>query len=138
MSLWRSIAGLQCYALRENGMLEGKCHCGNITLIIPSLTTNATSCNCSICSRYAAIWGYFKEADVTVTIGANGMDSYAHGDKMINFNHCGKCGCITHYTSTAPSSSTRLAVNYRMFDTNVLKQLTVKHFDGANSWVYLD
>lgn len=119
-------------------MFEGKCHCGNVDLIIPKLTFNGTSCNCSICSRYAAIWGYFKESDVSVKVGKLGMSSYAHGDKMINFNRCNQCGCVTHYTSTSSSESTRLAVNYRMFDANVLKEVNIKQFDGADSWIYLD
>lgn len=102
-------------------MIQGQCHCGNIELLIPTLTDTGTSCNCSICSRYASVWGYFTEYEVKVKIGKYGISSYCYGDKMINFNHCTYCGCITHYTSTNPGPSTRLAVNYRMFSSEVFE-----------------
>lgn len=47
-------------------MIRGHCHCGNISLEIPRLTTTATECNCSICRRYGALWGYFTQPEVKV------------------------------------------------------------------------
>ena len=119
-------------------MIDGWCHCENVRLSIPNLTETGTRCTCSICSRYASIWGYFTESDVKVTVEEYGISPYSHGDKLINFNHCSRCGCVTHYTSTQPTPDTRLAVNYRMFGAEVLKQIKVKVFDGADTWQYLD
>lgn len=119
-------------------MIQGQCHCGNVKLSIPQLTENATSCNCSICSRYAAVWGYFTESDVQTSVGDQGISSYSYGDKMINFNRCNQCGCITHYTSTNPSPSSRVAVNYRMFNSDMLGQVNIRYFDGADTWQYLE
>jgi len=119
-------------------MIKGQCHCKNVRLSIAQLTKTATSCTCSICSRYAAVWGYFKESDVDVSVDEYGISSYSYGDKLINFNYCNRCGCITHYTSTKPTTNTTLAVNYRMFDAHVLKQVKIKVFDGADTWQYLD
>ncbi len=90
----------------------GQCHCGNVRLTLSELTPTATECNCSLCSR--------------------------HGDEMIDFQHCGQCGCITHYTSTGKAPSERVAVNYRMFESDVTLSLKLRHFDGANTWSYLD
>ena len=119
-------------------MIRGQCHCGNIQLSIPKLTETATGCNCSICHRYAAIWGFYTESEVVVTVGEDGMSSYSYGDRQISFNRCSRCGCITHYTSTTPTEHTRLAVNYRMFPAGVVEQVKVRKFDGADSWRYLD
>ncbi|WP_435448295.1 GFA family protein [Vibrio navarrensis] len=119
-------------------MITGRCHCGNVELSIPELTEAATSCNCSICSRYGAIWGYFTESDVEVKVGQAGLSSYCYGDKFINFNRCNECGCITHYTSTKPSPGSRLAVNYRMFPPSQASQVKVRLFDGADTWQFLD
>ncbi|MGY0216182.1 GFA family protein [Endozoicomonadaceae bacterium StTr2] len=119
-------------------MNKGQCHCGNIQLKIPHLTETGTSCTCSICSRYGSIWGFFTDSEVDVTIGEQGMSSYCHGDKMIEFNRCNQCGCMTHYTSTAPGPDSRVAVNYRMFPARVLKQIRIRLFDGADTWQYLD
>lgn len=119
-------------------MIKGQCQCGNIQLEIPRLTETATSCSCSTCHKYGVLWGYFTESDVKVSVGADGMDVYCHGDRLINFNRCRNCGCVTHYTSTTPSADSRLAVNYRMFPLKVLPELRIRHFDGAVSFRYTD
>lgn len=119
-------------------MFQGRCHCGNVELFIPRLTATGTSCTCSICSRYASVWGYFTESEVQIKLGKYGLTSYSHGDRMINFNHCTKCGCITHYTSTDSTPNARLAVNYRMFPASTLQNIKVRVFDGADTWRYLD
>ncbi|TCS39761.1 GFA family protein [Reinekea marinisedimentorum] len=118
--------------------MKGQCHCGNVKLEIPEVTETGTSCNCSVCSRYGAIWGYFTKADVTLTIGDGGLSSYCYGDKSISFNFCKVCGGLTHYSSTTHGAGERLAVNYRMFGPDVLEQIRIRHFDGAATWKYLD
>ncbi len=116
----------------------GQCHCGNVRLTLSELTPTATECNCSLCSRYGAWWGYFTPQQVTIEVGTAGLNAYRHGDEMIDFQHCGQCGCITHYTSTDKAPSERVAVNYRMFESDVTLSLKLRHFDGADTWTYLD
>ncbi len=117
--------------------LKGQCHCGNVTLTIPYLTETGTECNCSICSRYAAVWGYFTEQEVEITVGPHGISNYCWGDKEITFHHCKICGCITHYSSNTPDSD-RVAVNYRMFNPSILQQLHIRLFDGADTWKVIE
>ncbi|WP_081275154.1 GFA family protein [Vibrio nigripulchritudo] len=119
-------------------MVKGSCHCGNVQLSVEKFNQTAVSCNCSICSRYASIWGFYTEATVEVSVGQDGIDSYCHGDKYINFNRCSKCGCITHYTSTTPGPDSRLAVNYRMFPDFFTSDVKVRLFDGADTWQFFD
>jgi len=119
-------------------MYTGKCHCGNVTLTIPRLTETTTSCNCSICHRYGALWGYLTCNEVQVDVGQFGLGSYEHGDKCISFKHCNQCGCVTHYTATEAWDSDRLAVNYRMFDPREVANIDVRYFDGADSWTFQD
>ncbi len=115
-------------------MYVGKCHCGNVELSIPHLSEKAVRCNCSVCNRYSAIWGYFEEQEVEVSIGKAGASKYAQGDKTIAFVSCKKCHCITHYVSTKSAPDARFAINYRMFDATLLKDIKVIYFDGADSW----
>ncbi|HDM8047361.1 TPA: aldehyde-activating protein [Vibrio fluvialis] len=119
-------------------MIRGHCHCGNISLEIPLLTTTATECNCSICRRYGALWGYFTQPEVKVIDQGAGLEQYVWGDQCIEFQRCKGCGCVTHYTAAPGTGSERLAVNYRMFDAVVQQALIIRHFDGADSWRYLD
>jgi len=119
-------------------MIEGQCHCGNVQLSIPRLTETGTSCTCSICSRYASVWGYFTKSDVQVIVGKHGIDAYCHGDKTIKFNRCSNCGCVTHFTSRESKPDSKLSVNYRMFPATILQQIRVRVFDGADTWQYLE
>lgn len=111
------------------------CHCGNVQLSFYSWPESVTCCNCSICRRYAALWGYFQPQDVTVEV-ANEIVAYRWGDGCIDFHHCAMCGCVTHYESADNSSTQRTAINFRMADG--LKSSEVKYFDGADSWCFLD
>lgn len=119
-------------------MIDGRCHCGNVKLQIPSLTDFGTTCTCSICSRYGVIWGYYLPTDVMVEVDEGPLDTYRHGDCLIDFNRCRVCGCVTHYTGTDNSDSKTIAVNFRMFGTDIIQSLTVRTFDGASSWQYID
>ncbi|MEW5250475.1 GFA family protein [Microbulbifer sp. 2201CG32-9] len=112
-------------------MVHGKCHCGNVSLTIDKPSAEATQCNCSICSRYGAIWGYFQPAQVAVSIGEKGVSAYSHGDQCIRFISCSHCHCATHYHTTTTVSPARLAINYRMFDAEILEAIKIRYFDGA-------
>jgi hypothetical protein len=118
-------------------MYSGQCHCGNVTLTIRRLTNVATKCNCSLCRRYAALWGYLTEPEVNIAVGKYELKSYEHGDKCISFQHCSNCGCVTHYTSTPQSRSDRVAVNYNMFSGDLIEAIQIRYFDGADSWEYI-
>lgn len=119
-------------------MIDASCHCGNVKIQLPALTDTATECNCSICFRYGARWGYFKQKEVSVTVGKHGVQSYSHGDNMIAFVSCKRCGCLTHYTSVDSGPDSRFAINYRMVDAELNNALIIRHFDGADSWTFID
>ncbi|USD61851.1 aldehyde-activating protein [Vibrio sp. SCSIO 43140] len=112
------------------------CHCGNVQLSFESMPESVTSCNCSICRRYAALWGYFSPEDVLVTIKKIETKAYRWGDGYIDFQHCSICGCVTHYSSSGKADSSRTAINFRLADN--LANLHIRYFDGADSWQTLD
>ncbi|WP_235405980.1 GFA family protein [Pseudoalteromonas sp. SMS1] len=116
--------------------MQGSCHCGNVIIDVSTKVNLATSCNCSLCHRYGAIWGYFEMAQVNVAHRSASVQSYKHGDEYLDFHHCTRCGCITHYTPTEKAESTRMAVNLRMFDKTVLQGVEVRYFDGADTWEF--
>lgn len=122
-------------------MLTASCHCGNISMSAESTPETLTSCNCSICSRYGVVWAYFKTAEVTVTIRDEQPKAYYWGDECINFLHCPNCGCVTHYTGRGPvedQAIDRVAINTRMCPKEQVEGIRVRHFDGADTWTFLD
>jgi hypothetical protein len=122
----------------RSGALVASCHCQNVQITIPDIPATVTSCNCSVCRRYGARWAYFTRAEVKLDAVTAPLAFYRWGDCTIDFWHCTKCGCLTHYTSVDEGPGSRFAVNARMLPLNTMEALTVRHLDGADTWKYLD
>jgi hypothetical protein len=75
--------------------LNSTCHCGAITVIVPRLPEEINECQCTICRRYSAAWGYYKmdELKVQMKEGAK-VSKYVWGDKEKSFDFCQSCGCV--------------------------------------------
>lgn len=70
---------------------------------------------------------------------------YIHGDRQLAFVSCRTCGCTTHWEPLLADGETRndaadvrMAVNMRMAGPEALEHVTVRRFDGADSWRFLD
>jgi len=120
------------------GPLLATCHCGAVRLEADMWPAAVTSCNCSICRRYGALWAYYTRASARLASAASALSVYTWGDKLIEFCHCGACGCVTHWESIDKQPSSRLAINARLLAPDVLATIPVRTFDGAASWRYLD
>lgn len=110
--------------------MEVTCHCGNVSLALDSLPDEVGECNCSICRRYAARWGYFSPQQVQVKLKQK-TAFYCWGDKYVEFHRCDSCGCLTHYVTTEKCAQKMLAVNMRMAENDVLASIPVRKIDGA-------
>lgn len=118
--------------------MRASCHCGAVVMEADVRPRSVTSCNCSICSRLAALWAYYTRRRARLTAGHEAVAPYLWGDRMLEFYHCRHCGCCTHYESVDKSISSRFAINARCFAPDELTSLRVRHFDGAKTWRYLD
>ena len=119
-------------------MLTATCHCGSVRVEIPRKPRRLTSCNCSICRRYGALWAYYKASEVRVLSRQGATRSYAWGDKSLQFVRCTKCGCVTHWEATHPAVGSRVGVNARNLDPAEIANVRVRSFDGAATWKFLD
>ncbi|WP_108816263.1 GFA family protein [Loktanella sp. Alg231-35] len=117
-------------------MITGTCHCGAIRYRFDHTPSKTTSCNCSVCRRLGALWIYAKISKIDIT-GAT--DSYAYGEKSLAFHRCRTCGCTTHWENLKPDGpDAYMAVNLRLADPEVVAAIPVRHFDGADTWTFLD
>lgn len=117
-------------------MIEATCHCGAVRLLAPRAPEQVTECNCSICRRLGARWAYYERAEVTLNRPGSSRP-YVWGDRMVAFHRCRTCGCVTHCLSL-DAARPRMAVNARMMDELDISKLHIRHFDGADTWTYLD
>jgi hypothetical protein len=124
--------------LQEQTMVTASCHCAAVRLELAELPAAVTDCNCSVCRRYGALWAYYTPDQVRLDAEPEALAGYSWGDRTIEFRHCRHCGCVTHYESTDKHAQSRIAINARMLPPGVTGSLPVRHFDGADSWEYLD
>ena len=119
-------------------MLKGSCHCGAVTFELPRPPEWRNECNCSICRRLGTLWGYFLEKEVRFTGKPDATETYVWGDRMLAFHRCRTCGCTTHWRDLDPDPDNRMAVNTRLLDPRDMAGIRLRHFDGADSFRYLD
>ena len=122
--------------------IEAVCHCGAVRILVPKPPDAVTSCNCTICHAYGALWAYYTASEVVLP-ATELTKEYSHGDKMIAFHRCSDCGCVTHWVGTTPAQlqqddGDRMAINARLLPRDVLQIATVQALDGLETWKWLD
>ncbi|OED44737.1 aldehyde-activating protein [Chromatiales bacterium (ex Bugula neritina AB1)] len=105
------------------------CHCANIS-IDAETPENVTDCNCSICSRYHALWGYYPPDIPQISTGSHGTECYTWGDAELEFVRCTKCGCVTHYRTAVGQPDPLIAVNFGMA-RELVADIPVIYYNGA-------
>ena len=121
-----------------NSGVTASCHCGAVTLKAAAAPATLTQCTCSICRRYGAQWAYYSLGDVQVAAEPDALSAYVWGEREIEFLHCTRCGCLTHYESIKRDADGRIAINGRMLAPEAAAGIPLRTFDGAKTWKYLD
>lgn len=119
-------------------MLQAICHCGDVRIDIARRPQTLTQCTCSICRGYGAQWAYYTRRSVTVHADPPAISAYVWGDRTIEFFHCNRCGCVTHYESVEKDIDSRIAINARMLPAEDIAGIRVRTFDGAKTWKYIE
>lgn len=119
-------------------MIEATCHCGAVRIELAARPDVLKACNCSLCRRIGGPWVYYHPKQVSFTRGAGTTVAYIQGDRTLAMHHCPTCGCVTHWESTDNENADRMGINAGLIDPEEIKDLPVRHFDGADTWTYLD
>ncbi|MBV8798416.1 MAG: GFA family protein [Alphaproteobacteria bacterium] len=116
-------------------MIEASCHCGALRLQVPKPPEDVEikECNCSICRRTGAILAYYSPDHVRVS---GPTDVYMWGDRSIEFHRCKVCGNFSHWIAVDKSYD-RMGVNVRLMPAELLTNLRIPKFDGANTWTII-
>jgi hypothetical protein len=118
--------------------IKGSCHCKNVTWNFNSVLESVTACNCTLCSRYGALWAYGYLGEDIEVCGETYF--YTRGSKINGYHFCKNCGCISYYLALAVDDQgrKRIAVNLRMIDDpKSIETLPIDHFEGLNEFIDL-
>ena len=116
-------------------MIKGSCHCGTVTFEILENPKFVISCNCSICRRLNPVWARSDMMKITTNAPDGTTHIYQWGAKTLEFHACNNCNCTTHWTAVDGSG---FAVNCQLASEADMKEIRVRHFDGADTDVFLD
>jgi hypothetical protein len=119
-------------------LIAATCHCGAVRIRVRRVARTLTSCNCSICRRYGALWAYYAAGSVKIEAPKGGLAKYSWRRRIRDYYRCRKCGCVTHYAYRKERRGTIVAVNAANFDPAALEGTRIRHLDGASSWKFLD
>ncbi len=115
-------------------MLNLSCLCGAIRVATSKRPDFVHECNCTLCSKTGARWGYFHPSEVTVQGATHG---YSRTDKVepgADVRFCPTCGSTTHFALTeaivAKFGNSLMGVNMRLADEEDLAGIELRFPDG--------
>ena len=118
-------------------MISGRCHCGDVQWTTPAWPEWVTICNCSYCRKAGAQWGEV-DPNSTEMVSEIPQERYIFGDKTLIIHRCNTCGITTHWSTLDPEAPQRMKINFSTLNGDLPESIPIRHFDGADSWQYLD
>jgi hypothetical protein len=138
LRVWGGRRSARGAAREASGRGRATTGCAFHIIFVRRISRTLTSCNCSICRRYGALWVYYAASSVTIEAPNGGLSKYSWNRKIRAYYRCKKCGCVTHYAYRTKRRNTTIAVNAVNFEPSALVGVRIRHLDGAASWKFLD
>ncbi len=115
-------------------MLELSCLCGQVRIEIAKRPDYIHECNCTLCGKTGARWGYFHPSEVSVEGSTSGYARQDKDDPAAEIRFCARCGSTTHFGLTESAISRfgngLMGVNMRMADERELAGIELRYPDG--------
>ncbi len=117
--------------------MTGNCLCGAVSVTIEVKPEFINDCNCSLCRKAGAGWGYFPSCSV-ITTGTT--VPFVRRDKAapgVEVHSCSSCATTTHFVLTKSfkeqnRSADLIGVNMRLFDPDELNGVEVRYPNGKD------
>ena len=115
-------------------VLQLSCLCGQIRVAIERRPDYINECNCTLCSKTGARWGYFHPSEVTVEGPTTGYCREDKSEPGAEIQFCARCGATTHFVLT-PSAASKfgnslMGVNMWLADERDLAGIELRYPDG--------
>lgn len=110
------------------------CLCGQLRVTTAKRPDYINACNCTLCSKAGARWGYFHPSEVGVEGVAQAYRRHDKADPVAEIRFCATCGSTTHWVFT-PSAVARfgdsmMGVNMLLADEGELAGIEMRYPDG--------
>ncbi|MGZ8287421.1 MAG: GFA family protein [Allosphingosinicella sp.] len=115
-------------------MLKLSCLCGQMRVETSKRPDYIHECNCTLCGKSGARWGYFQPSEVSVEGPARGYRRENKDDPGALLQFCAKRGSTTHFVLTANAVARHgnrlMGVDMRLADESGLAGAELRYPDG--------
>lgn len=112
---------------------KGSCHCGAVRFEVEIDASQASRCNCSICTKLGAVGGIVKPAAFQLLSDPADLGHYAWGAKISTRHFCKQCGVYCYGEGYLEEVGGEfVSVNFNCLDDIDLRDVSVVHWDGRN------
>lgn len=115
-------------------MIELSCLCGQIRVEAGKRPDFIHECNCTLCSKSGARWGYFQPSEVRIRGMAKGYSRIDKDDPSAEIRFCETCGSTTHFVLTDSAvgkfGNTMMGVNMALANEDDLAGIELRFPDG--------
>ena len=113
-----------------------KCLCGDVAIELENRPAFINECNCTLCARTGARWGYFDPSDVRVEGHTSAFSRKDKEAPNAEVHFCPTCGSTTHFVLTESAISrfgknSLMGVNMWLAEPHELSGLELRYPDGA-------
>ncbi|HEY0437143.1 MAG TPA: hypothetical protein VGC92_10910 [Phenylobacterium sp.] len=116
-------------------MLTLSCICGGVRIEVAKRPDFIHACNCTLCNKAGARWGYFHPSEVSVAGDARGYRRDDKDDPNAEVRFCPTCGATTHFVLTESAVSrfgdSVVGVNMWLANARDLAGIELRYPDGA-------
>jgi hypothetical protein len=113
------------------------CFCGAVSVVTSKRPDFVHACNCDLCRKSGARWGYFAPGEVTVTGQTATYQRHDKPDPVVAVHFCPACGSTTHFRLTESAAQKHgdvmMGVNAGLVDESALQGIELRYPDGK-SW----
>ena len=112
---------------------QARCHCGEVVVDVEAdLPDKAVVCNCSHCSAKGLVLAAVPGPSVSITKGADALQTYRFNTRKIDHLFCSGCGTQPLSQGTGPDGSPMAMINLRCVDAIDVDAIEKIAFDGAS------
>jgi len=112
---------------------QGGCHCGAVRYSVEiDPTSEAITCNCSICGRSGSYLQFVLPDNFRLEQGEDQLTDYQFNKQVIHHLFCRVCGIRSFARGNKPDGTQMIAINVRCLDDIDAHQIPTKQFDGKS------
>lgn len=110
------------------------CHCGKVagSFEAEKPIAEGLECNCSMCSKTAAVMGFVAPADFKLDRGSDELTDYQFNKHAVHHTFCKTCG-LRPFAKGTYGEVTMYMINLRYVDGLDISTLKINHHDGKSS-----